>query len=102
MNDDEPTEPMLRASAYLDGELDAEEMASAEDLGNYFRVPPDRRDLNYGKYFEQGEAAISRTQDYHSHNTTRLDLEGMKTLLLKLDTVHQARKGERPSLADVS
>jgi UDP-N-acetylglucosamine 4,6-dehydratase len=82
--------------------LSREEMAGAEDLGDYFRIPPDRRDLNYGKYFEQGETTISRAQDYHSHNTTRLDLEGMKTLLLKLDLVRQAMSGGRPETTDVA
>lgn len=82
--------------------LSREEMAAAEDLGSYFRVPPDLRDLNYGKYFEQGEAAITRMQDYHSHNTTRLDLAGMKALLLKLEIVHRAMKGERPDASDAS
>jgi UDP-N-acetylglucosamine 4,6-dehydratase len=74
--------------------LSREEMASAEDTGNYFRIPPDLRDLNYGKYVEQGEASISRFEDYHSHNTTRLDVAGMKSLLLKLDCVERARRGE--------
>ena len=64
--------------------LSREEMVAAEDLGGYFRVPPDLRDLNYGKYFEQGEIAISQAIEYTSHNTTRLDLDGMKALLMKL------------------
>ncbi len=54
----------------------------AEDLGDYYRVPPDLRDLHYGKFVEEGEAAISIAEDYNSHNTHRLDLEGMKSLLL--------------------
>lgn len=64
--------------------LSREELAAAEDLGEYFRVPPDLRDLNYGKFVDQGERSISSAEDYNSHNTTRLDLEGMESLLLKL------------------
>ncbi len=62
-----------------------EEMAKAEDMGDYYRIPCDNRDLNYDKYFKEGEEKISRVDDYHSHNTIRLDVEGMKKLLLKLD-----------------
>lgn len=82
--------------------LSREEMAAAEDRGNYFRIPPDLRDLNYGKYVEHGEAVISRAEDYHSHNTTRLDVKGMKALLVKLDVVQQAMRGEKPEFTDVS
>lgn len=64
--------------------LSREEMIAAEDMGNYYRVPPDLRDLNYGKYMEQGDQRISQVEDYNSHNTERLDVEGMKKLLLKL------------------
>jgi len=66
-----------------------EEMAKAEDMGDYFRIPADNRDLNYDKYFIKGEEEISTIEDYHSHNTTRLDIEGMKKLLLKLDLVKE-------------
>ncbi len=69
-----------------------EEMAKARDLGNYFRVPADNRDLNYDKYFIEGQEEISVIDDYHSHNTLQLDLEGMKKLLLKLDIVNQELK----------
>jgi UDP-glucose 4-epimerase len=62
-----------------------EEMAKAEDMGNYFRIPADNRDLNYDKYFVEGQEEIATIDDYHSHNTQRLDVEGMKKLLLKLD-----------------
>lgn len=62
-----------------------EEMAKATDLGNYFRVPCDTRDLNYDKYFVDGEQKIAAFEDYTSHNTERLDIQGMKNLLLKLD-----------------
>jgi len=64
--------------------LSREEMVAAEDLGGYYRVPPDLRDLNYGKFFEQGEVKISEATDYNSHNTTRLDVPGMRALLMKL------------------
>jgi UDP-glucose 4-epimerase len=66
-----------------------EEMAKAEDMGNYYRIPADNRDLNYDKYFVDGEEKISVIEDYHSHNTIRLDVEGMKKLLLKLDIVNK-------------
>ncbi len=64
--------------------LSREEMASAKDLGDYFCVPPDLRDLNYGKYVDQGESRISEAVDYHSHNTVQLDVDGMMKLLQKL------------------
>ncbi|MGX5173692.1 polysaccharide biosynthesis protein [Aliikangiella sp. IMCC44653] len=67
--------------------LSREEMAAAEDLGEYYRVPPDLRDLNYGKFVDKGEGTISEAEDYNSHNTTRLDVDGMKKLLLKLDFI---------------
>ncbi len=74
--------------------LSREEMACAEDMGAYFRVPPDLRDLNYSKFVEQGEEKISNMEDYNSHNTERLDVEGMKKLLLKLDFMHAIQRGE--------
>jgi UDP-N-acetylglucosamine 4,6-dehydratase len=74
--------------------LSREEMACAEDMGDYFRVPPDLRDLNYSKFVEQGEEKISHTEDYNSHNTERLDVEGMKRLLLKLDFMRAIQRGE--------
>ena len=64
-----------------------EEMAKAQDMGNYFRIPADNRDLNYDKYFVEGQEEVSHIDDYHSHNTGRLDVEGMKNLLLKLDMI---------------
>lgn len=73
--------------------LSREEMAMADDLGNYFRIPPDLRDLNYGKFIDQGEAKISKSEDYNSHNTERLDLEGCKKLLLKLDFIKALTEG---------
>lgn len=74
--------------------LSREEMVAAVDLGNYYRVPPDLRDLNYGKFVELGEEKISQSEDYNSHNTTRLDMEGMKTLLLKLPFIQRTARGE--------
>lgn len=78
--------------------LSREEMACAEDLGAYYRVPPDGRDLNYAKFVEQGERRISEAHDYNSHNTERLDVEGMKQLLLKLDFMQRIARGE-PAVA---
>lgn len=77
--------------------LGKEELAMAEDLGGYYRVPPDGRDLNYEKFVEQGEQRLTVTthgEDYNSHNTTRLDVEGMKSLLLKLDFMQRIARGE--------
>ena len=74
--------------------LSREEMSAAQDLGGYFRVPPDMRDLNYGKFVEQGELKISEATEYHSHNTTRLDVAGMQALLLKLRFMQAAVRGE--------
>lgn len=61
-----------------------EEMLRAEDMGNYYRIPCDTRDLNYDKYFTQGNHEVEKIEDYNSHNTHRLDVEGMKKLLMKL------------------
>lgn len=74
--------------------LSREEMVAAQDLGGYYRVPPDLRDLNYGKFVEQGEIRISEAVDYNSHNTTRLDVEGMKALLIKLSFMQAITRGE--------
>jgi UDP-N-acetylglucosamine 4,6-dehydratase/5-epimerase len=77
--------------------LGREEMACAEDMGDYFRVPPDVRDLNYAKFVEQGEQRITQSthgEDYNSHNTTRLDVAGMKALLLKLEFMQRILRGE--------
>ncbi|PWB36006.1 UDP-glucose 4-epimerase [Pseudomonas sp. SDI] len=74
--------------------LSREEIACAEDMGDYFRVPPDLRDLNYSKFVEQGEEKISHTEDYNSHNTERLDVAGMQQLLLKLEFIRAIQRGE--------
>mgnify|MGYP000320076334 CR=1 FL=1 len=80
--------------------LSREEMAAAEDLGGYYRVPPDLRDLNYGKFVEQGEIKISEASDYNSHNTTRLDVAGMQALLLKLRFMQAIVPGEHVELEE--
>jgi UDP-glucose 4-epimerase len=67
--------------------VNREDMVKAEDLGNYFRIPADNRDLNYAQYFSEGKEDVSTYEEYHSHNTTRLDVEGMKQLLLKLPII---------------
>ncbi|MFA8434219.1 MAG: polysaccharide biosynthesis protein [Marinifilaceae bacterium] len=66
-----------------------EEMAKAIDMGDYFRIPCDTRDLNYDKYFKEGDEELSKIEDYHSHNTNPLDVEGMKKLLLKLGFIRE-------------
>lgn len=73
--------------------LSREEMALAEDHGQYYRIPPDLRDLNYGKYFEKGDALITESDDYNSHNTDRLDVKGMQDLLLKLNFIQEIIAG---------
>jgi UDP-N-acetylglucosamine 4,6-dehydratase len=73
--------------------LSREEMARAEDLGDYYRVPADSRDLNYAKYFVEGETNVSTLDDYTSHNTERLDVEGVKKTLMKLDIIREAVNG---------
>jgi UDP-glucose 4-epimerase len=73
--------------------LTREELAKAEDLGSYFRIVPDDRDLNYGKYFTEGEQEISVLEDYNSHNTQRLDVAGTREMLLKLDLIQEELKG---------
>ena len=75
--------------------LTREERARAVDLGDYFRVPADKRDLNYDQFFSEGSSVIESADDYHSHNTQRLERNEMKKLLLKIDVVQRAIKGER-------
>lgn len=70
--------------------ISREEMVRAEDLDAYYRIPADSRDLNYDKYFIEGETAISTLEDYTSHNTHRLNVEGVKQLVMKLDIVREA------------
>lgn len=74
--------------------VNREDMVKAEDVGNYYRIPADNRDLNYAQYFSEGEIEVSQHDEYHSHNTTRLDVEGMKQLLLKLPVIRKEILGE--------
>jgi len=67
--------------------LTREERVKAQDMGNYFRVPADNRDLNYNAYFGEGQETLSHEEDYHSHNTERLDVDDMKAMLVKLELV---------------
>ena len=69
--------------------ISREEMAHAQDMGGYYRIPADNRDLNYAKYFSEGEEKISLLDDYTSHNTHRLNVEQIKALLLKLDYIKE-------------
>lgn len=69
--------------------VNREDMIKAVDMGNYYRVPADNRDLNYERYFSQGVEDISKIEDYHSHNTQRLDVEGTKQLLMKLKFIRE-------------
>ena len=69
--------------------VNREEMAKAIDLEGYFRIPADTRDLNYGKFFTEGTSKVSEVEDYTSHNTQRLDVEGTKKLLLKLEMIQK-------------
>src|ERR1035438_6098162 len=72
--------------------LNREEMVQAEDLGDYYRVPANVRDLNYSSFFSSGKAEVSEAVDYNSHNAELLDVEGMMNLLLKLQCVQDALK----------
>jgi UDP-glucose 4-epimerase len=77
--------------------LSREEMATAQEMGDYFRIPADGRDLNYAKFVDQGEQKLTQTahgEDYNSHNTLRLGVAGMKQLLLKLDFMQKVARGE--------
>jgi UDP-N-acetylglucosamine 4,6-dehydratase len=80
--------------------LSREEMVAAKDLGIYYCVPPDLRDLNYDKFVDQGEVKISEATDYNSHNTIRLDLPGMKALLMKLEFIQAILRGEQPEVEE--
>ncbi|MCL9809117.1 polysaccharide biosynthesis protein [Flavobacterium luminosum] len=71
-----------------------EEMLKAEDMGDFYRIPADNRDLNYAQYFSEGEIDVSKIEDYHSHNTIQQDVEGMKQLLMKLPLIRKEVLGE--------
>lgn len=64
-------------------------MAKAIDMGDYYRIPCDNRDLNYDKFFIEGDEKVSQIEDYHSHNTTQLDVEGMKKQLMRLRFIQE-------------
>ena len=74
--------------------VNREDMVKAKDLGEYYRIPADNRDLNYEYYFSEGKQLINQIEEYHSHNTARLDVEGMKVLLLKLPQIRKDILGE--------
>ena len=76
--------------------LTREEMARAEDCGDYYRVVADNRDLNYGLYFSEGSTVMSHLEDYNSHNTRRLSVDEMIEMLLKLECVQVALAGGQP------
>jgi UDP-N-acetylglucosamine 4,6-dehydratase/5-epimerase len=80
--------------------LSREEMIAAIDVGDYYRVPPDLRDLNYGKFIEHGELRISDSTDYNSHNTKRLDIVSMQALLMKLKPIQAVIRGEEIKFED--
>jgi UDP-glucose 4-epimerase len=80
--------------------LSREELAGAEDLGAYYRVPADSRDLNYEKFVEQGERKITHGEEYNSHNTERLDLAAMQRMLLELEFIRKILSGDTASAHD--
>ncbi|EKR34231.1 polysaccharide biosynthesis protein [Leptospira interrogans] len=80
--------------------LSREEMANVEDMTDYYRIPPDLRDLNYGKFIDRGEKKISSLEDYNSHNTERLNLDGMKDMLLKLQFIRNIIEGRPAEIID--
>ena len=67
-----------------------EEMVKAEDMGDFYRIPPDNRDLNYARYFSEGKEEVTAIEDYNSHNTEQQNVEGVKQLLLGLDLINNA------------
>jgi UDP-glucose 4-epimerase len=69
-------------------------MVKAEDMGDFYRIPADNRDLNYAQYFSEGEKTITMIEDYHSHNTEQQDVEGMKKLLRQLPLIKKEVFGE--------
>jgi UDP-glucose 4-epimerase len=74
--------------------VNREDMVKAEDMGDYYRIPADTRDLNYAQYFSEGEPNLAKVEEYHSHNTHRLDVEGTKKLLMKLPIIRRDILGE--------
>jgi UDP-N-acetylglucosamine 4,6-dehydratase/5-epimerase len=78
--------------------INREDMAKSEDMGDYYRIPADNRNLNYDQYFSEGEPNIALKDEYHSHNTERLNIEGMKQLLYKLPTIRKEILGHEEAL----
>ncbi|WP_295234406.1 polysaccharide biosynthesis protein [Sediminibacterium sp.] len=74
--------------------VNREDMLKAEDMGDYYRIPADNRDLNYAQYFSEGSQEVTKYEEYHSHNTNRLDVEGMKQLLFKLPIIRKEILGD--------
>ncbi len=74
--------------------VNREDMLKAEDMGDYYRIPADNRDLNYAQYFSEGNEEVTNYEEYHSHNTNRLDVEGMKQLLFKLPIIRKEILGD--------
>jgi UDP-glucose 4-epimerase len=74
--------------------VNREDMLKAEDMGDYYRIPADNRDLNYAQYFSEGNEEVTTYEEYHSHNTIRLDVEGMKQLLYKLPIIRKEILGD--------
>jgi UDP-glucose 4-epimerase len=74
--------------------VNREEMVKAEDLKNYYRIPADNRDLNYNQFFSEGQIDMTQVEEYHSHNTERLDKDGTKKLLMKLDIIQRDLKNK--------
>lgn len=72
--------------------VNREDMVKAHDMGNFYRIPADNRDLNYERYFSEGNSELCEANDYHSHNTVRLDVEGTKNLLLQLEMIQKDLK----------
>jgi UDP-glucose 4-epimerase len=74
--------------------VNREDMVKAQDMGDYYRIPADNRDLNYERYYSEGVEDVTKFEEYHSHNTHRLDIEGMKELLLKLPMIRRDVLGD--------
>jgi UDP-N-acetylglucosamine 4,6-dehydratase len=78
--------------------VNREEMAKATDMGEYFKIPADTRDLNYNKFFTEGTEAVSQADEYTSHNTQRLNIEETKELLLSLSFIRQDVLNDKPEM----
>jgi len=78
--------------------VNREDMVKAQDLGSYYRIPADNRDLNYAQYFSEGSHDVSKFEEYHSNNTRRLNISEMKELLLKLSMIRSDILGEKSEI----